>query len=293
MTANPSICADIGGSFIRLAEVRGVDVRMLGILPTPAHDWDAFTRGLAGLLAGHTPGTPLGISVAGALDGEGGVAAANIPCLARHRVAAELAAILDRPVALANDADCFALAEAATGAGREHRVVLGIILGSGVGGGLVVDGRLVPGAGEWGHGPVVRAGPLADIPCGCGQKGCVDAAGSARGLERLHAALHGIGADSRAVVAGWAEGDARCCQTVEAWLDVVSGPLAFAVNVTAATVVPVGGGLGSASTLVAMLDQAVRARCMRSSPGKLVVPAAHGANGGLIGAAVLARAAPH
>ena len=291
-TTDAAVCADIGGSFIRVAAVRGAEVAGIATIPTPAHDWDAFAGGLAGLLAGHAPGAPLGMSVPGVLNGQGGVAAANVPCLAGRRVAAELSALLDRPVALANDADCFALAEASTGAGRGHRVVLGVILGSGVGGGLVVGGSLVPGAGEWGHGPLVRSGPLADIPCGCGQNGCVDAAGSARGLERLHAVLHGAAADSRAVVAGWEQGDGRCRATVAAWLDVVAGPLAFAVNLTAATVVPVGGGLGSAPALVAALDGAVRARCIRPPPGPLVVPAAHGGTGGLIGAAVLARAAP-
>ena len=286
------LCADIGGSFIRVGEVRGDAVALIGRLPTPARDWDAFMAALTVLLAGYAPGVPLGISVAGVLDGAGGVAAANVSCLAGHRVAAELAVVLERPVALANDADCFALAEATTGAGRGHRVVFGIILGSGVGGGLVVDGRLVPGAGEWGHGPVVRAGPLADVPCGCGQKGCVDAAGSARGLERLHAALHRVTADSRAVVGGWTEGDEMCGRTVAAWLDLVSGPLAYAVNLTSATCVPVGGGLGSAPALVASLDQAVRARCVSKNAGPLVVVAAHGDDAGLIGAAVLARAAP-
>ena len=285
------VCADIGGSFIRVARVAGSGVEPIGAVPTPADDWDAFAGALAGLLAGQASGAPLGISVAGVPGPEGSVLAANIPCLAGHRVAAELSALLDRPVALANDADCFALAEAATGVGAGHRVVLGIILGTGVGGGLVVDGSIVEGAGEWGHGPVVRSGVLADLPCACGQNGCLDGAGSARGMERLHAALHGVAVDSRAVVAGWADGDARCAETVRDYVEVLAGPLAFAVNLTAATAVPSGGGLGSVPPLVAALDEAVRIRCLRPPPGPLVVPAMHGGAGGLIGAAVLAHAA--
>ncbi len=287
-----AICADIGGSFIRVARVARTGVAVLGVVPTPASDWDAFAAALAGLVGGHAPGAPLGISVAGVPGPDGSVRAANIPCLADHRVAAELSALLDRPVALANDADCFALAEAATGAGAGHAVVLGIILGSGVGGGLVVDGRIVAGAGEWGHGPVVRHGPLADVPCGCGQRGCLDAAGSARGLERLHAALHGTPLDSRAIVHGWLAGDPSCAGSVHALIELLSGPLAFAVNLTGATAVPAGGGLGSVPALMAALDQAVRARCLRPFPQPLVTPAVHGGEGGLIGAAVLARAAP-
>lgn len=286
-----TMCADIGGSFIRVARVEGTAVVPVGRIATPADDWDAFEAALGGLLAGEPAGAPLGISVAGVADAAGGVMSANIPCLAGHLVQAELSAVLDRPVAIANDADCFALAEAATGAGAGHRVVLGIILGSGVGGGLVVDTRIVPGAGEWGHGPVLRHGPLADLPCPCGQRGCLDGAGSARGLERLHAALHGTAADSRAIVGGWLGNDAACADTVRAWADLLAGPLAFAVNLTAATAVPAGGGLASVPALVAELDAAVRARCLPRGSGALVVPAVHGGDGGLIGAAVLARTA--
>ena len=280
MTAAASVCADIGGSFIRVARVEGTHVTRLGHLPTPARDWTAFTATLAVLLAGEAPGLPLGLSVAGVADGAGGVLSANIPCLAGRRVAAELSAVLDRPVALANDADCFTLAEAVTGAGAGHRVVLGIILGSGVGGGLVVDGRIVPGAGEWGHGPVLRHGPLADLPCPCGQRGCLDGAGSARGLERLHGVLHGrehgAATDSRAIVAGWLAGEPACGATVRAWAELLAGPLAFALNVTAATIVPAGGGLGAVPALMAELDAAVRARCLPRADG----PRGDGPRGG-------------
>ena len=297
MTAATAVCADIGGSFIRVARVSaaaGTDagvVTPLGRTPTPAHDWPAFIAALAALLAGESPHTPLGISVAGVAHRSGAVLAANIPCLSGRHVAAELSAALDRPVAIANDADCFALAEAVTGAGAGHPVVLGIILGSGIGGGLVVDRRIVPGAGEWGHGPVLRTGPLANLPCPCGQYGCLDGAGSARGLERLHAALHGTHANSRAITAAWAAADPAAAATVHAWADLLAGPLAFAVNLTAATIVPAGGGLGSDPALVALLDAATRARCLPQDATPLdvplVVPALHGDAAGLVGAALL------
>jgi N-acetylglucosamine kinase len=176
-------------------------------------------------------------------------------------------------------------------------VVFGIILGSGVGGGLVAEGRLVRGAGgiggEWGHGPVAPS-HLADgtavprFPCGCGQQGCADSFGSARGLERLHAALAGAALDSRAIVGGWRDGVPAASRSIAAWLEMSSGPLAMAVNLTGASVVPVGGGLSNAPDLVAALDAAVRTRILRRTAAPLLIPSRLAETAGLVGAAMLA-----
>lgn len=134
--------------------------------------------------------TSLAIAIAGVVDPDTGrITAANLPAVNRRALAADLGAALGRPVWIGNDADCFVLTEALLGVGRGHRSVFGIILGSGVGGGIVLDGRLLTGAGgiagEWGHAPVLDQRPLGrdlpHLPCGCGQSGCVDTYGSARG----------------------------------------------------------------------------------------------------------------
>ena len=279
------LCADVGGSFIRLGvSPHAGEVRPRGEEVTPAADWPGFVAAFGRLVRGDD--APLAVATAGLVDDDGRVAAANIACYAGRRVAAELAAALHRPVLVANDADCFALAEAQAGAGRGHRVVFAAILGTGVGGGLVVDGRLVPGAGEWGHGPIARMSPR--LACGCGQSGCADTVGGARGLERLHAHLTGETAGSREILDQWRAGSTR---TVPAWLDLVSEPLALVVNATNASIVPVGGGLGADAGLVAALDEAVRARILRRPGRPLVVPGERRADGGLMGAAVLAHAA--
>jgi len=199
-------------------------------------------------------------------------------------------------VRVANDADCFVLAEARRGAGAGARVVFGVILGSGVGGGLVVDGRIVEGAGgfsgEWGHGPVmgrrmVGERVLEPFPCGCGQLGCLDTIGSARGLERVDAFLNGTGRSSLEVVERWGAGEAGAGRAIETWLDLVAGPLAVVVNLTGAGAVPVAGGLSNSAALVAALDRAVRARILRREGEPLVVASQLGADAGLIGAALL------
>lgn len=294
-------CADIGGSFLKLGLLQqDGTLRPAGRVPTPARDWSAFVAALRQFVDG-APGVPLALSLAGTVDPDSGAAqCANIPCLNGRPLATELSAQLNRPVRIDNDADCFAFAEATRGAGQGHRVVFGIILGSGVGGGLVADGRLVRGAGgvggEWGHGPVAIP-LLADgtavprFPCGCGQQGCADSFGSARGLERLHAALGGEALSSHGIVEGWRGGNVAARRSVAAWTEMLSGPLAMAVNLCGASVVPVGGGLSNAPDLIAELDLAVRACILRRVAEPLLRPSGFPDTAGLLGAAMLAARA--
>lgn len=139
------LCRDIGGTAIKIAEAfSATDIRPQGRVPTPAQDYPAFVAALqAAVDAASIRPERLAFSIAGVVDPETGLATvANIPCLTGRRLQRDLEADLRLPVDLANDADCFALSEAAVGAGRGHDVVFGIILGTGVGGGLVVRGGL-------------------------------------------------------------------------------------------------------------------------------------------------------
>ncbi|NIE62417.1 ROK family protein [Burkholderia sp. Ax-1719] len=307
--------ADIGGSFMRLAACApDGSLTLLAKQPTPAHDWTQFADALASMLAAHAHldtaqhRAPLALSIAGLVDPLDGVAfSANLPCITGRPLANALSMRLNRAVYAANDADCLALAEAVSGAGAGHRVVFTAVLGTGVGGGLVADGRLIRGAGgvtgEWGHGPIVNTqcvidGETLHVPrfaCGCGQSGCVDTIGGARGIERLHAHLHGhlrgLSHDSHAIITAWQQGDAAATRTLAVWRELVADPLAAVVNVTGASVVTVGGGLASAGALVAWLDLAVRARVLHRREQALVVPGRYRDEGGLIGAAWLARQA--
>ncbi|GLQ55773.1 ROK family protein [Devosia nitrariae] len=295
------VCFDIGGSAIKTATATSpADMRMLGRRPTPLDDFDAFVAALAGAIdeAQAPAGAPVAISITGVVDpADGVIKCANIPAVDGLRLADMLSRRLERPVRIANDADCFALAEAGMGAGRGHSIVFGAILGTGVGGGLVIDGRLVTGAGgfagEWGHGPVAatRAGnPPVDIPrlpCGCGLAGCVDTIGGARGMERLHKHLHARELMSHEIVTAWDAGDAAATRTVEVQVDLLAGPLALVANVVGADIIPVGGGLANSARFVAVLDEAVRARILRKAATPLVVPGTCRNEPGLIGAALL------
>lgn len=295
------VCFDIGGTAIKGAVAHGSnDIRPFPRRPTPINDFDAFVAVLRGVIdqSGGRPAC-VALSITGIVDPDTRrVVVANIPCIHGRRLQEDLEAALQLPVLIANDADCFVLAEAGIGAGRGHRVVFGVILGTGVGGGLVVDGQLINAdggfAGEWGHGPVAatEAGnPPVHLPrfqCGCGQKGCVDAICSARGMERLHHHLHGVMQTSEEIVSAWGDSDPLAARTIDVYVDLIASPLALVANVTGCTIMPVGGGLSNATALLAKIDQTLRARILRKFERPLLVRAECEIEPGLIGAALLA-----
>lgn len=294
-------CLDIGGSGIKGAVARSASqIELLGRLATPLDDFDAFVAAIREVLAlSPAPaGSVVAIAITGVIDPATGVIkCANIPCIDGRPLAFDLSERLRRPVVIGNDADLFALAEAGAGAGRGHPIVFGVILGTGVGGGLVIDGKVVSGpggyAGEWGHAPAAATrvlDPPVELPrlaCGCGQKGCVDTLGGARGLERLHRHFTGVDQNSVEIVAAWEAGESSATRTIDAFMEIVAAPLALVVNVVGAGSVPVGGGLGKSRALVERIDREVRARILRKTAAPLVVPAQLEVEPGLVGAAIL------
>ncbi|WBU59305.1 ROK family protein [Paracoccus albus] len=295
------LCFDIGGSAIKIAHAYSQqDVRPMGREATPGRDLDAFLDVLRRAIAdAPEPPTRLSFSIAGAVDPDTGVAnVANIPCMNGKRVVADLSAALGLPVVLANDADCFAMAEAVVGAGRGHDIVFGVILGTGIGGGIVVRGELINPdggmAGEWGHGEVAQrvvGDPQVVLPafaCGCGNAGCLDSVCGARGMERLHSHLHpGANLASHAIVDGWQRGRAEESRTIAIWLEILTGPMTMAQNMLGAGIIAVGGGLSNARPLVGALDRAVRDKVLRKFDRPLIVPAECRIEPGLVGAAIL------
>jgi N-acetylglucosamine kinase len=294
------LCFDIGGSWIKSAIAHSADnIEVLDRHPTPLTDYPAFREVLRMTIAAQArKPSCISISMTGVVDPDTGIiTCANIPCIDQKALQADLERAFAIPVAIANDADCFVLAEAGSGAGKGHDIVFGIILGSGVGGGLAVGGRLINTrggfAGEWGHGPVLAASagdPPVAIPayaCTCGQKRCVNTIGGARGLERLHLHLHADYKPSPAIIETWQAGDAKAARTVEIYVDLIASPLALAVNITGASIVPAGGGLSNSKDLLAEIDQTVRRRILRRLERPLVVKAECEIEPGLIGAALM------
>lgn len=295
------VCFDIGGTAIKGAYARAPDdIDTLPRRPTPLHDFDTFVGTLRAVIAeAPEPVSSVTISITGVIDAETRlITVANIPCLDQRPIEADLGKALGLPVIVSNDADCLAMAEAGAGAGQGHRVVFGVILGTGVGGGLVVDGRLINSdggfAGEWGHGPAApRFGgtPEVELPafaCGCGLKGCLDATVSARGMEKIHRYLCAEENTSEEITAAWLAGEEKAARTIDVLCDVTAGPLSMLVNTVGAGIVPVGGGLARCAPLIAEIDRRVRARILKKLDRPLVVPGLCTIEPGLVGAAVLA-----
>ena len=292
---------DIGGSNIEFGVFdAGGELVFHRKASTPLEDRAAFVDTLAGFVREadeqYSRCDNIGISLAGGVDPKTGfVISANIPALKDWSIAAKLSDSLGRPVLVENDADCFALAEATTGAAKNASTVFAIILGTGVGGGILFDGQFVGGnsgiRGEWGHGndvsgTLIRHG-LSPVACGCGRTGCLDSWGGARGLERIYTQIHDTALTSHAITTNWQAGDAKASRVIDIYCDLVARELALIVNVLDPDCIPVGGGLASEAALIAEIDTRVRKHVLGRYNGRLVVPGAYASDGGLRGAALL------
>jgi fructokinase len=218
---------------------------------------------------------------------------ANSTVLNGKPFASDLSRRLGREVRVANDANCFALSEASDGAATGVPCVFGVILGTGVGGGIVVRGTLLDGAnavaGEWGHNPLPwstaaeRPGPR----CYCGKFGCIETFLSGPGLARDHAAHGGDAGEARAIVAAARDGDPRAAATLERYLDRLARALASVVNVLDPDVIVLGGGLSNVRLLYDELPRRLAPHVFSDTVRTRIVPAAHGDSSGVRGAAWL------
>lgn len=303
--SNSVLCLDIGGSFIKSA-VSPAPGQL--VMPRqramPLTSWPAFVGAVQEIIAQYgdalTGQSPLALSCAGVVDvANDRILSSNIPPFAGIDITRSLQVALGRPVAMANDADCFTLAEARFGAAKDLPVVLGVILGSGIGGGIAIDGKILYGnqgiGAEWGHGPITRTRisigerviELPRLDCGCGQQGCLDTLGGAKGMQRLHQRLSGQALTSLDIVAQGMAGEATAALTLEVWLELVSEPLAHAVNILGPHKIVAGGGLASETALLARLDAALRAKILLKTTQPLIVAGQFSREGGLLGASVL------
>ncbi|MBO6784215.1 MAG: ROK family protein, partial [Alphaproteobacteria bacterium] len=242
---------------------------------------------------------PVGIGIPGTVSPATGlVKNANSTWLIGHPFDRDLAATLDRRVRVANDANCFAISEAVDGAGRGHRVVFGVILGTGVGGGIIVDRDILVGrnalSGEWGHTPLpwMRADEHPGPECYCGRTGCNEAFISGPAFERHFHAASGRTLPAPEIVEAAQGGDGEAEAALRDLEDRIARALTAIVNILDPDVIVLGGGLSNISRLYDTLPSRIADYAFSDSIETPVVPAVHGDAGGVRGAAWLWPAKP-
>ena len=263
-------------------------------LPTPQADgYDAILQNIYTLVRDLEKKTGqtchVGIGTPGAISARTGrLKNSNTVCLNNRPIRTDLEKILKRPIRLANDANCFALSEALDGAGKDHGVVFGVILGTGVGGGIVFHGKLHEGpqhiGGEWGHNILEPDGP----PCYCGKRGCVETFLSGPGLVRDYAA-HG-GDDTLAakdIVLLAEKGNSRAEAALQRYLERFGRALSVAINILDPDAIVLGGGMSNIARLYTDGRHSVARHVFNDELRTKILPHVHGDSSGVRGAAQL------
>jgi len=290
---------DLGGTKIEgIALDASTVVAARRRIPTPrdyAATLDAITRLVAELEAETGRTGSVGVGIPGVVSRATGlVKNANSTWLIGHPLGADLEARLSRQVRLANDANCFALSEAIDGAGEGYETVFGVILGTGVGGGIAIHRRIHDGpnqiAGEWGHNPLpwMTDEERAAAPrCYCGKVGCVETFLSGAGFERDHAFLAGTPRSSQEIVGAAAAGDPHAIQALRRYQDRLARALAAVINLLDPAAVVLGGGMSNLPDLSASVSALLPRYVFSDTVLTKVVLNLHGDSSGVRGAAWL------
>lgn len=290
---------DLGGTKIEIVVLGATGaIALRRRAPTPAGDYAATLEAIKTLVleAESEIGTraSVGIAMPGALSlATGLVKNSNSTCLNGRPFLHDVQAVLGREVRVQNDANCFALSEAVDGAGQGASVVFGVILGTGVGGGIVIDGKVLAGAnaiaGEWGHNPLPLAGAEGEsLPaCYCGRRGCVEAYLSGPAMTADHEQVAGERLDAATIARRAANGDTACAATLDRHARRMARALASVVNILDPDVIVLGGGLSNLSHLYDRVPALWGPHVFSDEVRTRLVPPRHGDSSGVRGAAWL------
>ncbi|NKB44980.1 MAG: ROK family protein [Alphaproteobacteria bacterium] len=299
---------DLGGTKIELIALGddGAELHRRRI-PTPAGDYTATIHDIVDLVKatdtelGHAKESDLptvGVGIPGAVSLTTGlVKNANSTCLIGKPLDRDIESGLERPVRLANDADCFALSEAMDGSGDGHAIVFGVILGTGVGGGLVINREIIRGpnavTGEWGHNPLPWPDtPLAENlgpPCYCGRTGCIETFLSGPGLSRdanNGDDLHTF-ANAEDVINAARAGNVGAKAALDRYIARLSKALASAINIIDPDAIILGGGLSNVQLLYDEVPKLWGDFVFSDAVATRLLPPTHGDSSGARGAAWL------
>ena len=292
------IGVDFGGTKIEIAALNPQGQILARLRqPTPRGDYEACVRVVAALVEKIERETgrsgTIGVGIPGVISSAGLVKNANSTWLNGRPFDRDLETALGRSVRVQNDANCFTISEAIDGAAAGAPVVFGVILGTGCGGGVAVNGRVITGrnriAGEWGHNPLPW--PSADETpgpvCWCGKSGCLEAWISGPGLAADHTRRTGIAVAAEQVVAAMRSGDEEACAAFDAFLGRLARGLAHVVNILDPDAIVLGGGLSLLPELYHDLPARLGAWVFSESCSTPILLNRHGDSSGVRGAARL------
>ena len=252
---------DLGGTKIEIIALDDSGKELLRRrVPTPSGNYAATLQTVAALVCDAEAELgqqgSIGIGTPGALSkATGRLKNSNSVILNDQPILQDLEALLQRPVKISNDANCFALSEAMDGAAAGATVVFGVILGTGVGAGIVVNGHVLTGpngiAGEWGHNPLPwpQANELPGPPCYCGKQGCIETFLSGTGMAKLHQIETGSSLNAEEIVARAEQGDGACERSLQGYENRLARSLAHVINILDPDVIVLGGGMSNIERL--------------------------------------------
>lgn len=293
------IGVDLGGTKIEVIALDNSGQALLRYrVPTPAGDYDQTVHAVGDLVRDverklGKSGT-VGIATPGALSTRSDLLKnSNSTVLNGRPLRHDIAEYLDRPIRMENDANCFTLSEAADGAATGAYAVFGVILGTGVGGGLVVNGQLLAGrnriAGEWGHNPLPwpAQNELPGHPCYCGKAGCIETFLSGAGLTREYTRQTQTPLTAAEIAAASVAGDEKARKALRVYRDRLARGLASVINIVDPDVIVLGGGLSNIEAVYDGLHRLVAQYAFSDVIDTKIVRAAHGDSSGVRGAAWL------
>jgi len=293
------IGVDIGGTKIESAALDAQGDFLARIRRATASNYDAGIRLVCELVSAaeqqaEVEGASVGIGIPGSISPHTGkVHNANTQWLNGRRFHEDMSQALKRDVRIANDANCLALSEVRDGAAAGSTTTFAAILGTGCGGGLVFNGKLVEGAngigGEWGHNPLPWPTPdeLVGPPCWCGQSGCLETWISGSGLERDYARATNLQQTAEEIVEEARKGGAEASRALDRYISRLGRGLAMICNVVDPDTIVLGGGLSNVSELYERLPPMVRAHVFAQTWSARIVAARWGDSSGVRGAARL------
>jgi len=265
---------------------------------TPKHDYQGTVAAIVGLVGELERAlgarATVGVGIPGAVSPATGlVKNANSTWLIGQPLDKDLSHALDRPVRVANDANCFAVSEAVDGAAAGAWCVFGVIIGTGCGGGVVVNRRVLTGAnaisGEWGHVtlPLMTPDEHPGPDCYCGKLGCIETWISGTGMANDHKRVTGDPLRAEEIVARAGAGDAAAEATVARYVDRVARALTTVVNTLDPDVIVLGGGMSNIDRLYREVPKLLEEYAFSDRIDTPIVPPVHGDSSGVRGAAWL------